>query len=244
MRQWQRLRQENQGVTLIELLAAIVISTIVGAVILAVLWPSAERAISLIGYNAAERKVLLTNQLLNTELHKAHYVQVQYQQTPTKQVVLWLYDQNSTMVPANATGNIPWLYNTNTVVSNDTGNSANQSLALVHPHRFGALVFTQLPDGTYSVAFTTNVPETSPTACGTTMDFATLQQDANFYQSGLQVTWDFPQFIGDAGFPFDASYQCKFVNSFIIRLSTTYQTAGGKPATFVLTAGYHDAEQR
>ncbi|GMA63385.1 prepilin-type N-terminal cleavage/methylation domain-containing protein [Alicyclobacillus fastidiosus] len=236
----KRMRSQG-GLTLIELMAAIVISVMVGGVILAILWGTASRSNSLLTYNAAERQVLLVNHALVKELHTADYVQVQSTagEPGTRQVTLWLYKggyvQNPNLTPA-------WLYNTTTVQAEPASNNSTAE-AVVGAQCFAAFVFTQAKGSTWNVTYTTNVPTTPPSACPTSLSLSSIQSTALLNVSGLQVAWDFPNLFGDAGGP-PVDVQCKFVNSFVIRLSATYQSSTGQTTTYALTAGYHNKDVR
>jgi hypothetical protein len=233
-------RPHNQdGVTLIELLAAVIITTMIGGIVLSILWTSASRATRLLTFNAAQRQLLLVNHALNTELHKADYVQIQTQSGASgKQVVLWLYSggyvQNPNLTPA-------WLYNTTTVTQTPPANGTSAE-EVVGSKCFGAFVFTQQPDSTWNIVYTTQVSPTG-TACPSTVAASSLQGTSLLSESGIQVAWDFPNIYGDASGQIQ-NVNCEFVNSFVIRLSKTYQTSTGGSSTYYLTAGYHDKDVR
>lgn len=239
---WPRIVRNEQGLTLIELMATLVISLMVGSVVLAVLWSSASRSNYLLGYNAAQRQVLLANHALTRELHTADFVQIQStgMSPGTRQVVLWLYHGGYV---ANANLQPAWMYNTTTLLATaPTNNTTNTNV--IGTTCFGAFIFTQQTDGTWNVLFTTTVPSSTSSSCSSSpLVASSLQSGALLNVSGLQVLWDFPNVFGDAGGT-PVSVQCKFVNSFVIRLSTTYQTSTGKPTTYFLTAGYHDKDVR
>lgn len=228
--------RNDDGLTLIELMAAIVISVMIGAVLVAVFWASSSRSANLLQYSAAQRQVLLVNHALTRELHTADFVQFQYSGNPgqsDERIVLWLYHGG---IVANANPSPSWMYDTNTVLPTaPTNNSAATSIIGATP--FGAFVFAEQPNATWTIGYTNQVAN-SGTACNTT-----LPNSPPPIGSGLDVEWDFPNAFGQGG-TLPTTSSCTFVNSFVIRVAATYTTSAGKRATYALTAGYHDKDVR
>lgn len=250
LRQLKERTSGEEGVTLIELIAALAISVMIGGALLSVLWPSMMRTLRLSLYNGAQRNVVLVNQVLVKQLRTADFVQLESGQTNTGQdrVVLWLYKGYPQNVYVNNTitpnASLPWLYNTSTVVGAPLSNSTQ--LAIVSQQgAYGAFVFTQNQDSTWTVGYTASLAGLSvsggSTACGLPANFQSVSNNAEFTKSDLGVHFYFPDVTkADLG----GDLNCKFVNSFIIRLSANYQTSTGQPATYSLTAGYHNRDVR
>lgn len=244
MRSEKHVTSES-GMTLVELLAAIVISGVIAAILLTILWSSALRSNRLIGENAAQRNVVQINHMLTDEFHKASFIQVEASQLngqaqPTN-VQLWLYSGGS-YDPGNSTSNEEWLYNTSTVTNASSNATSNVSVnstqaAIVNAAPFAEIVFSEdQTTNLWTIALYNGSEEdigNPQTGCPTSPT-GPEQWSSSGISNNLDVEFDFPS-------PQSwTNINCKFVNSFIIRLSETYQSSTGKAATYYLTAGYHD----
>ncbi|WP_067624732.1 type II secretion system protein [Alicyclobacillus acidiphilus] len=240
----KRVTNES-GVTLIELLAAIVISGMIAGILVTILWSSALRASRLTGYNVAQRNVVEINHMLTDELHKASFVQVD--QTSATNTELWLYS-GGTYYPGSSTtsstNDSEWLYNTSTVASSSSNASSNVSLnstqaELVNATPFAELIFTQGQTGSWTITLY-NAPNAkigNPQVGCPSSPLGVEQWSSSDTTNQLGVEFEFPS--GSTS-PTLANINCRFVNSFVIRLSETYQSSTGQQATYYLTAGYHD----
>lgn len=230
----KRHRSGEAGVTLIEVLAAIVISGMLATILLTVLWSSALRSNNLIGYNAAQRQVTLVNHVLTQELHKASFVQVDQTGSGVNQtIILWLYS-NGFYNSGNTTdtSSPEWEYSTNQIIPSTSNNISATQPQIVGAVPFGALEFVE--GGSSSswniTLFNVSSTTTSVTGCPSTSPLTNTA--TKWSSSGVGIEWEFPSSL--------AQENCEFVNSFVIRLSQSYQSSNGQSLTYYLTAGYHD----
>lgn len=232
----------EEGVTLIELLAAMTITVMIGGVLVSVLWPTMMRALRMMTYNSAQRQVVFINQALVREFHTADFVQVQSGVTSSgeQRIVLWLYKgspQNAYLNNTiNPSASSQWLYNTTTVLTQPATNNTT-NLAIVSPNgAFGAFVFTQQSSSSWTVQYTTNGVGMGTTGACSSTNFQALTNNPDFTRSGLNVQFDFPNLT--------TLPNCVFVNSFIVRLTSNYESSTGQSERYTLTAGYHDRDRR
>ncbi|WP_082744169.1 prepilin-type N-terminal cleavage/methylation domain-containing protein [Alicyclobacillus mali (ex Roth et al. 2021)] len=244
---------QRAGMTLIEVLVAITITAIVMGGLITAIWQISLRSQRLTAANQAMESVLTVNHILTRMIGSSSYVEITYD-TSSGVTRLWLFrggvPSASAVLPSQ-----PWMYNSSTTVA--PGMSGVANVSATPPAIYGANCY-------YLIEFVPNttgsnnvyaMPATNPSS-PPPLPSQPLAQNVN-------VTWYLPALAGGttgsgsiaqswlqsasnlfyngsgAG---SSGASSLFVNSLILKLSSTYTAPSGQTATYALTAGYHDAE--
>ncbi|WP_280959718.1 PulJ/GspJ family protein [Alicyclobacillus acidocaldarius] len=245
---------QRAGMTLIEVLVAITITAIVMGGLITAIWQISLRSQRLTAANQAMESVLTVNHMLTRMIGSSSYVEITYDAS-SGLTRLWLFrggvPSASAVLPSQ-----PWMYNSSTMLAPGMRGLANVSAT--PPAIYGANCYYLIEFVPNTTTGSNNVyamPATNPSS-PPPLPSQPLAQNVN-------VTWYLPAlsagttgsgsiaqswlqsasnlFYNGSGAGSSGTTSL-FVNSIILKLSSTYIAPSGQTATYALTAGYHDAE--